>query len=203
MGWPEPVTLAGKDVVLAPLSHEHAAGMREAVADGELWKLWYTRIVPPEGIEEDIERRLRLQRAGSMLPFAVLERNTGRALGMTTYMNIDVPNRRVEIGSTWYRKSAQRTSFNTQCKRALLAHAFEQLGCMAVDFRTSFMNTQSRRAIERLGAKLDGILRNHQIVDAQTLRDTCVYSIVAHEWPAVKMHLDWQLEKPRESAEAK
>lgn len=202
MGWLEPVTLKTTDVELVPLSQDHAAGMREAVADGELWTLWYTRVPAPEGMEEEIERRLRLQASGSMMPFAVIERHTGRALGMTTYMNVDAANRRVEIGSTWYRKGAQRTSINTQCKRALLGHAFGQLECIAVEFRTAFMNIQSRRAIERLGAKLDGVLRSHQIVSERTLRDTCVYSIVASEWPAVKMHLDWQLQKPRDSVGA-
>jgi N-acetyltransferase len=203
MGWLEPVTLSTADLALVPLSHDHASGMREAVADGELWKLWYTRIPDPSGVDAEIERRLGLQRAGSMLPFAVIEQASGRAIGMTTYMNIHALNRRVEIGSTWYRKSAQRTSYNTQCKRALLGHAFEQLDCIAVELRTAFINMQSRRAIERLGAKLDGVLRNHQIVVGNALRDTCVYSIVAQEWPNVKLHLDWQLERPRDDTSAR
>ena len=149
----------------------------------------------------EIERRLALQTAGSMLAFAVIDATSGRAVGMTTYMNIDTPNRRVEIGSTWYRKSVQRTPINTECKSMLLRHAFEQLGCIAVEFRTHFFNRQSRAGIERLGAKLDGVLRSHQICthpDARgSLRDTCVYSIIASEWPAVKAHLHHQLTRAR------
>jgi len=179
-----------------PLSAAHHDDLVEAVKDGELWKLWYTFIPTPERMQAEIERRLALQAAGSMLPFAVLTPD-GRAVGMTTYMNIDAPNRRVEIGSTWYRTSVQRTPINTECKRMLLGHAFETLDCIAVEFRTHFFNTQSRRGIERLGAKLDGILRNHAIMPNGTLRDTAVYSILASEWPTVKAHLTWQLEKPR------
>ncbi len=116
---------------------------------------------------------------------------------MTTYMNVDAANRRVEIGSTWYAKSVQRSGLNTEAKLLLLGHAFDTLDCIAVEFRTHFMNHQSRRAIERLGAKLDGILRSHQIAPNGTLRDTCVYSIIAPEWPTVRAHLQWLLEKPR------
>jgi RimJ/RimL family protein N-acetyltransferase len=112
-------------------------------------------------------------------------------------MNVDAVHRRVEIGSTWYRKSVQRTSLNTQCKLLLLTHAFDTLGCIAVEFRTHFFNQQSRRGIERLGAKLDGILRSHQVAANGTLRDTCVYSIIASEWPTVRAHLSWQLSRPR------
>ena len=126
-----------------------------------------------------------------MLPFAVLV--AGEPVGMTTYMNIDAENRRLEIGSTWYRKSLRRTPLNTACKRLLLAHAFETLDCIAVEFRTHLFNTASRRAIERLGAKLDGVLRSHEIGRAGELRDTCVYSITAAEWPAVRANLDWRL----------
>ena len=133
-----------------------------------------------------------------MLPFTVVDGATGKAAGMTTYMNIDAPHRRVEIGSTWYRKGVQRTDLNTHCKLLLLTHAFEKLDCIAVEFRTHFFNQQSRRAIERLGAKLDGILRNHQRTPNGKLRDTCVYSIVAAEWPTVKAHLEWQLQRPRQ-----
>ena len=141
-------------------------------------------------------RRLDLRAAGSMLPFAVFDA-AGRAVGMTTYMNIDAVNKRVEIGSTWYGRSAQRTPLNTQCKRLLLGHAFEALDCIAVEFRTHRLNTQSRRAIERLGAQQDGILRSHSVAADGSLRDTAVYSITAAEWPAVRSHLDWQLAKPR------
>ena len=131
-----------------------------------------------------------------MVPFAILDRN-GKAVGMTTYMNIDATNRRVEIGSTWYAASVQRTGLNTECKYLLLRHAFEDIDCVGVEFRTHYLNTQSRRAIERLGAKLDGILRHHMIMPNGTLRDTCVYSIIQPDWPTVKAHLEWQMEKPR------
>ena len=148
-------------------------------------------------MRHEIERRLGLQAQGSMLPFAVLN-SDGKAVGMTTYMNIDAPHHRLEIGSTWYRKAVQRTPINTECKWMLLRHAFETLGCNAVEFRTHWFNQASRKAIERLGAKLDGVLRAHQIAPNGSLRDTCVYSIVAPEWPAVKAHLGFQLQCPRD-----
>ncbi len=191
-----PVTLKGQHTTLEPLALAHEAEAIEAVKDGELWQLWYTSIPAPERMRAEIERRLRLQEMGSMLPFAV-RAASGRMVGMTTYMNIDAVHKRVEIGSTWTSKSVQRGPLNTECKLLLLAHAFEQLGCIAVEFRTHFFNQQSRRAIERLGAKLDGILRSHQLTANGALRDTCVYSIVASEWPAVKAHLRFQLDKPR------
>ena len=197
MPWLEPVTLSGPHARLEPLSHQHLEGLTEAVKDGELWKLWYTFIPPPEDMGKEIERRLSLQRAGSMLPFTVFDAN-GHIAGMTTYMNVDAANRRVEIGSTWYARRVQRSALNTQCKLLLLAHAFDDLDCIAVEFRTHFFNQQSRRGIERLGAKLDGILRNHQLATNGTLRDTVVYSIIASEWPTVRAHLTYQLnEKPR------
>ena len=193
--------LLGKHVQLVPLSVAHHDALIEAVKDGELWRHWYTFIPTPEKMADEISRRLNLHQQGSMLPFAVLQE--GKAVGMTTYMNIDAPNKRVEIGSTWYRANVQRTSLNTECKRLLLAHAFEQLNCIAVEFRTHFFNQQSRNAIERLGAKLDGILRNHAInthPDAVgVLRDTCVYSILNTEWPSVKAHLDYQLSRTRKA----
>lgn len=194
--WPAPVELRGDHATLRPLAREHHDGLVEAVRDGRLWQLWYTNIASPERMAAEIERRLALQAQGSMLPFTVFDA-AGRIVGMTTYMNVDATNQRVEIGSTWTARSAQRTPVNTACKLLLLAHAFEQLGCIAVEFRTHRLNTQSRRAIERLGAQLDGILRCHQRAADGTLRDTAVYSITAAEWPAVRSHLDWQLAKPR------
>ena len=192
----QPVTLQGQHVRLELLRAEHAPALAEAVNDGALWQLWYTAIPTPEGMAAEIERRLGLHRAGSMLPFAVFDAS-GRAVGMTTYMNIDASHRRVEIGSTWYANSVQRSPLNTECKRLLLAHAFESLDCIAVEFRTHRFNTQSRRAIERLGAQLDGMLRNHQRASNGSLRDTAVYSITADEWPTVRAHLDFQLSRPR------
>ena len=196
MAFAEPVTLRGQHATLEPLNLAHEADAIEAVKDGELWQLWYTAIPRPERMRAEIERRLGLQAQGSMLPFAVRDAS-GRMVGMTTFMHIDATHRRVEIGSTWTAKSAQRGPLNTECKLMLLTHAFEQLGCIAVEFRTHFFNQQSRRAIERLGAKLDGVLRHHQVGPNGTLRDTCVYSIVAPEWPTVKAHLRFQLDKPR------
>ena len=193
----QPVTLKGRHVELVPLSLDHAEAQIAAVQDGEIWKLWYTSAPAPEKMLEEIERRLALQAAGSMLPFTVIDPATGKAAGMTTFMNVDATNRRVEIGSTWYAKSVQRSGLNTEAKLLLLSHAFDALDCIAVEFRTHFMNHQSRRAIERLGAKLDGILRSHQIAANGTLRDTCVYSIIAPEWPTVRAHLTWLLERPR------
>jgi len=198
MPWLEPVTLKGPFAGLEPLSQAHCDGLKEAVKDGELWKLWYTSIPSPEDMGREIDRRLGLQAAGTMLPFAVIGVD-GAPAGLTSFMNVDSANRRLEIGSTWYAKRVQRSAVNTQCKYLLLAHAFEQLDCIAVEFRTHFFNQQSRRAIERLGAKLDGVLRSHQILSNGTLRDTVVYSIVASEWPAVRAHLDHQLHDKIES----
>jgi RimJ/RimL family protein N-acetyltransferase len=198
MTWLQPVTLQNSEVTLEPLAHAHAKALIEAVADGELWNLWYTNIPTPEGMTAEIDRRLRLQAEGSMLPFAVIDNGLRKAVGMTTYMNVDAVHKRVEIGSTWYRKSVQRTGLNTACKLLLLTQAFDVLDCIAVEFRTHFFNRQSRAGIERLGAKLDGILRNHQRGRNGTLRDTCVYSITQGEWPTVRAHLTWQLEKPRD-----
>ena len=203
MSFTQDITLRGTHGTLVPLRPAHRADLSDAVRDGELWRLWYTMVPAPEAMAAEIERRLALQRTGSMLPFAVLDVQ-GRAVGMTSFMNIDSTHRRVEIGSTWYRASVQRSALNTECKRLLLGHAFETLNCIAVELRTHFLNHQSRRGIERLGAKLDGILRSHQLnrhPDApDTLRDTCVYSIVAAEWPTVRAHLDHQLRRPRDTS---
>ncbi len=196
MAFLQPVTLKGRHAALLPLSPEHLAGLQDAARDGELWKLWYTAVPSPEGMAAEIERRLGLLAKDSMLPFTVFDAD-GRIAGMTTYMNVDGAHRRVEIGSTWYASRAQRSALNTECKLMLLAHAFDTLDCIAVEFRTHRLNTQSRRAIERLGAQLDGILRSHQISPNGSLRDTAVYSITAAEWPTVRAHLQFQLQKPR------
>ena len=188
--------LSSAQASLVALERRHAGALGDAVRDGELWRLWYTAIPSPERMEREIERRLALRDAGTMLPFTVVDAE-GTPVGMTTFMNIDAPNRRLEIGSTWYARRVQRTGVNTACKLMLLEHAFERLGCIAVEFRTHFFNQASRRGIERLGAKLDGVLRSHQLGVDGSLRDTCVYSIVAAEWPAVRAHLRWQLERPR------
>ncbi|SPJ29994.1 GNAT family N-acetyltransferase [Falsiruegeria mediterranea] len=194
--WATPVALRGHHASLVPLDMVHADDLAAASADGELHRLWYTWIPAPDQVSEEIARRLSLQDDGSMVPFAVLDAS-GRAVGMTTFMNIDHGAKRLEIGSTWYARSAQRGPLNTECKLMLLRHAFETLDAIAVEFRTHALNHQSRRAIERLGAKLDGILRSHMVMANGTLRDTAVYSIIAGEWPAVRANLTWQMEKPR------
>ncbi len=199
----QPVTLQGRHVTLLPLAPDHHDALSDAVRDGELWKLWYTSAPAPEAMRFEIERRLALEAEHSMLPFTVIDTATDQPVGMTTYMHIDLPNRRLEIGSTWYAARAQRTALNTEAKLLLLGHAFDRLGCTAVELRTHFLNHQSRRAIERLGAKLDGILRSHSIAANGTLRDTCVYSIIASEWPTIRAHLTWLLEQPRDSLSVK
>ena len=196
MPWPDPVVLTGENAKLEPLQREHRDALIEAVKGGELWNLWYTSVPSPDKMDAEIERRLRLQAQGSMLPFTV-RNGAGQIVGMTTLMNIDATHKRVEIGSTWYASSVQRTPLNTECKLMLLRHAFETLDCIAVEFRTHFFNHQSRRAIERLGAKQDGILRSHQVAPNGSLRDTVVFSIIASEWPTVRAHLTYQLAKAR------
>ncbi|MEY2684452.1 MAG: putative ribosomal N-acetyltransferase YdaF [Pseudomonadota bacterium] len=201
MVWPAPVVLDHAVVRLEPLQHGHTPALCDAVRDGALWNLWYTAVPTPEGMGAEIQRRLGLQAQGSMLPFAVVAQGPGpfqgQAVGMTSFMHIDAPNRRLEIGSTWYRQGVQKTALNTAAKRLLLGHAFDTLGCIAVEFRTHTHNRNSRRAIERLGAHLDGVLRSHQInqhpLAQGSLRDTCVYSITATEWPTVRVGLDRRL----------
>jgi RimJ/RimL family protein N-acetyltransferase len=184
----EPVVLTGDVVVLEPLRPGHADELAAAVSDGRLWELWYTSVPSPEGMRAEIDRRLAEQAAGRMLPFTV-RRVGGPAVGMTTYMNIEMDVPRLEIGSTWTAASAQRTAVNPESKLLLLGHAFETLGCLAVEFRTHWHNRQSRAAIERLGAKQDGVLRNHRRLPDGSLRDTVVYSITDREWPAVRAGL--------------
>lgn len=191
--WPAPVHLTAPEAALLPLAPTHAADLAEAVADGALYRLWYTAIPRPERMEDEIARRCTLAGAGRMTPFAILAALPGetrmRAVGMTTYLNPDPVNRRVEIGATWLRATLQRGPVNAACKLMLLGHAFESLDCIAVELRTHVMNHQSRTAIERLGARLDGILRAHMILPNGTLRDTAVYSITATDWPTIRAGL--------------
>ncbi|WP_144659182.1 GNAT family N-acetyltransferase [Paenarthrobacter nicotinovorans] len=191
----EPITLTGNFVTLEPLAPEHHDGLVDAARDGDLWKLWYTSVPTPDGMAAEIERRLSLQETGSMLPFATRLNATGKLIGMTTYMNIDADTPRVEIGSTWNAASAHGTGTNPDSKLLLLRHAFETLGCPAVEFRTHWLNHQSREAIARLGAKQDGVLRNHSRTKDGVLRDTVVFSILEHEWPAVRNGLEYRLAK--------
>jgi N-acetyltransferase len=181
----EPVVLRGDLVVLEPLRPDHADELVVAASDGRLWELWYTSVPPPDGMSAAVDALLAEQEAGLRLPFAV-RRSGGPLVGMTTYLNIEADVPRLEIGSTWTAASAQRTGVNAESKLLLLGHAFETLGCLAVEFRTHWHNRQSRAAIERLGAKLDGVLRNHRRLPDGSLRDTVVYSITDREWPAVR-----------------
>ncbi len=190
------VRLSGPFATLEPLAAGHLAEAQEAVAEGEIWRQWTTDIPSPDTMQAEIARRLDQHAAGLMLPFAVRDA-AGRFAGMTSLMNIEAAHRRVEIGSTWYRADVRRTGLNTQAKRLLLGHAFDTLGCIAVEFRTHFFNHASRAAIARLGAKQDGVLRNHRVSRNGTLRDTVVFSIVEAEWPTVRAHLQFQLERPR------
>ena len=193
--WIEPVELHGEHVSLVPLTIEHYAQLREALADGELWNLWYTSIPRPENLAAEIERRLGLQVKGEMVPFAVIDKRTNQAAGMTTYCRLDQANRRLEIGYTWYRQNCQRTALNTECKLMLMRHAFEVLNCASVEFRTSAFNFTSRKAIERLGAKLDGVLRNARILANGAIGDSYVYSILNNEWAIVKTNLEYKLQR--------
>ena len=188
-----PITLTGQVAALEPLAQAHHDDLCNATRDGEIWKIWYTIVPSPEQMRAEIDRRNALLARGSMVPWAVRDLSTGKVVGMTTFMNIEADKPRVEIGSTWYARSVQRTALNTECKLLLLTHAFDTLGCIAVEFRTSFFNFQSRRAIERLGAKADGFLRNHMRMPDGTLRDTCVFSILPSEWPAVRKNLLFKL----------
>ncbi len=192
----QPVSLRGPHASLVPLSPDHATALADAAGDGELWRLWYTTVPSPDAMPREIERRLALHASGAMLPFTVLDA-AGIPVGMTTYLNVDSVQQRVEIGYTWYAARVQRTALNTQCKLLLLAYAFDDLECIAVELRTHLLNAQSRRAIERIGARQDGVLRSHMRMPNGTLRDTVVYSIIQSEWPTVRAHLQWQLERER------
>lgn len=185
----EPITLVGKYARLEPLSEDHLTDLQTASADGELWKLWYTGVPQPVDMAANIEFRLAQREKGAMMPFVVRRLADNKIVGCTTFANINPEHRRVEIGYTWYAKSAQRTPINTEIKLMMLAYAFEEKKCIAVEFYTHWFNHQSRAAIERLGAKLDGVLRNHRIGADGEFRDTCAYSIISNEWPAVKVHL--------------
>jgi RimJ/RimL family protein N-acetyltransferase len=183
-------TLTGTLVTLEQLSHDHTSDLADAVADGELWRTWYTSIPKPEEVPAEIDRRLAEQQAGRMAPWAIRRNDTGAICGVTTYMNIAAEHARVEIGSTWMAPSAHGTGINADAKLQLLTRAFDVLGCNVVEFRTHWHNQQSRAAIARLGAKQDGVLRNHQVWKDGSLRDTVAFSIISGEWPAVRSGLN-------------
>ena len=193
--WIEPVTLVGEHVKLVPLAPEHQSGIAAAAADGELWKLWYTSVPTPDTTRAWLDSAFAMRDSLGAHPFAVIDTKTGDVVGSTRYFNVEPAHRRLEIGHTWYAKRVQRTAMNTEAKLLLLTHAFDSLKTIAVEFRTHFMNHQSRTAIARLGAKQDGILRNHQIGKDGIYRDTVVFSIVEAEWPAVRAHLNHRLER--------
>ena len=197
MAFVAPLTLAGRHVRLEPLGREHVDALGAAAADGELSRLWFTGVPAPEATAAWVGAALEMRERCGALPFVVRDLASGTIVGSTRYFNVEAAHRRLEIGHTWYARRAQRTAINTECKLLLLTHAFETLGCIAVEFRTSFFNFASRAAIARLGARQDGILRQHQILPDGTLRDTVVFSIVAGEWPAVKRHLRFELDRPR------
>jgi RimJ/RimL family protein N-acetyltransferase len=190
---PLPITLEGNQVLIRPMTLQDKDLLVEAASDGSLWNLWYTSVPTPEKMESYILTALTEQEEKKSLPFIIIRKKDQKIVGTTRYMNIESVIRRLEIGSTWYAKSSQRTGVNTESKYLLLKHAFESLGCLAVELRTHWINHQSRAAIERLGAKLDGVLRNHRIASDGTLRDTVVYSILNSEWPMVKSHLEFKL----------
>ena len=193
--WIQPVTLTGEHVILEPLSLEHLDGIKEAVKDGELWKLWFTSVPSPETAEATIKTALELRENAGWMPFVVREKSTRQIIGSTRYCNVDEVNQRLEIGYTWYSESFQRTIVNTECKYLLLTHAFEKLAAIAVEFRTHWHNHKSRAAIARLGAKQDGVLRNHQKGPDGMYRDTVVFSIINLEWPVVKKSLEFKLKR--------
>jgi N-acetyltransferase len=197
MAFIEPVTLRGAHATLEPMAREHEAALAKAADDGEIWRLWYTSVAAPDKMGAYVATALDMRERLGAMPFVVRDSGTGELVGCTRYFNVDAANRRLEIGHTWYAKRAQRTAINTECKLLLLAHAFEKLCCIAVEFRTHWFNHASRAAIARLGAKQDAVLRNHQISPDGSYRDTVVFSIIESEWPAVKQHLRHQLERPR------
>ena len=190
----DPVVLEGRHVRLEPMEAAHAPALAQAARDGELWKLWYTSVPAPETIDAHVELMLKRREQRTFLPFVVILRETGEVVGQTTFCNVDHDNRRVEIGYTWYSQKVQRTAVNTEAKRLLLGHAFEVWKCIAVEFRTNWFNERSRAAVARLGAKQDGVLRNHMRMPDGSFRDTVVFSIIESEWPAVKRNLLHRLE---------
>ncbi len=192
-----PVTLTRDPIRLVPLGLEHEAGLAAAAADGELWKIRVTSVPEPDATRAYIEAALQMQAQGTRVPFAVLDSSTGQVIGSTSYHDIVPAVQRLEIGYTWYAASRQRSAVNSTAKLILLQHAFETLGAQLVGWRTDNFNFASQRAIERLGARKDGVLRHHGLRRDGTVRDTVMYSLSLGEWPEVKAHLEHQLTRPR------
>ena len=198
----EPTTLEGRGVRLEPLHLEHQEALARAASDGELWNLWFTGVPRPEETRAYIEHALEGHKAGHMLPWAVRDLQSGTIVGSTRYHDVVPAIDRVEIGYTWYAASRQRTSINTTCKLLLLEHAFDVLGSKVVGWRTDNFNFASQRAIEALGAKKDGVLRHHQVRRDGSVRDTVMYSLLAHEWPDARRHLQFRLARHAASTKA-
>lgn len=195
MGWLTDITLEHDTVKLVPMTHQHTEGLVNAAKDGELWELWFTGVPNADSIDDYVSRALIDKSEGTALPFVVIDKSTGDVIGATRFCNAVNKYRRVEIGFTWYAKRFQKTSVNTECKLLLLAYAFEHKDAIAVEFRTHWHNKNSQAAITKLGAKQDGILRNHTVEPDGTLRDTVVYSIINTEWPAVRKSLNFRLKR--------
>lgn len=193
--WLKETVLKSRTICLHPLRHDHADALAEAAADGELWELWFTSVPRPDTVGKYIDDALNEQAAGRALPFVVVHNETRKVIGTTRFSNADVKNHRLEIGFTWYAQRFQRTSVNTECKALMLEYAFEQLQAIAVEFRTHWHNHKSRAAITRLGAKQDGVLRNHSKNADGSYRDTVVFSIIDHEWLMVKRSLQHKLSR--------
>ncbi|GLU42944.1 GNAT family N-acetyltransferase [Allomuricauda sp. NBRC 101325] len=193
--WLQPLELEGNLVKLVPLQKTHKVDLVFAASDGNLWELWYTSVPSPKTMDSYLDTALAEQSLGKSLPFTIIDKRTNTVVGTTRYLNVDATNKRVEIGATWYAKKVQRTGLNTECKYLLLKYAFEHLNCIAVEFRTHFHNHRSRNAILRLGAKQDGILRNHRLDEAGNIRDTVVFSILDSEWKTVKTSLEFKMKR--------
>ena len=193
--WLDPIVLTGSQVELIPLEASHREGLVSAARDGKLWELWYTNIPSEDAMADYIRIALLEREQGKSLPFVVLRKSDRKVIGSTRFLNAKPQHKRVEIGATWYAKSFQRTGVNTECKYLMLTYAFEQLGAVAVEFRTHWHNHPSRNAILRLGAKQDGVLRNHRIDPSGGFRDTVVFSIIQLEWPVVKKSLEFNMDK--------
>ena len=190
--WTEQPVLEGRHVLLRLMVRSDGPAIVDAASDGKLWELFYTVVPGPESIETYLDRAEREQGWGRIMPFVVIDKASGELVGATRYMRMNAPHRRLEIGTTFYASRAQRTPINSESKLLLLAHAFEAMDCVCVQFRTDHFNFASQRAIERLGAKRDGLIRNHQILDGR-VRDTVLYSILASEWEGVKRNLLFRL----------
>ena len=190
--WTVQPVLEGSHVVLRPMVRGDGPAIVDAASDGKLWELFYTVVPGPDSIETYLDRAEREQGWGRIMPFVVIDRASGQLVGATRYMRMNAPHRRLEIGTTFYASRVQRTPINSEAKLLLLTHAFEAMECVCVQFRTDHFNFASQRAIERLGAKRDGLIRNHQILDGR-VRDTVLYSILANEWEGVKRNLQMKL----------